>query len=165
MKLNFDPSLKGMTKLDRDLFKVDLKLPVLKVEKRDYIQFKKLLKNYLFDSVDLKKCQNLDQTDPLFSTHKYVLLDPENFNLNKIESKTKEEMAKLFQKDVNELDNLVEDLQIQIGYDDLKFDDVMRAIIPDNIISENVNVKGYSIVGHIAHFNLRDQVLDFKNII
>ncbi|RNA43424.1 tRNA (guanine(37)-N1)-methyltransferase, partial [Brachionus plicatilis] len=107
----------------------------------------------------------LSAEDLLHSTHKFVILDPEKFQLEKLEPEIIQEVSKLTQKDSEKLSDLIQDLQIKIDYKDLKFDDIMKAIIPDDIINENVNVKGYSIIGHIAHFNLRDQVLDYKNII
>lgn len=165
MKLNFDPKLKGMKELNRDLFKIEFNVPVLKVKKNNYIQFKKLLKDYIFDTANLKKYQDLSKEDPLFTSHKNVILDPECFNLDKIEPSIRQELAKLLEKNVEEVPNFVENLSIQLNYNDLKFDDIMKAIIPDDIISENAYVKGYSIIGHIAHFNLRDQVLNYKNII
>lgn len=61
--------------------------------------------------------------------------------------------------------DLVEKMQIEVTYEDLKFEDVLKAILPDNILNENISAKSYSIIGHIAHFNLRDEILDFKNII
>lgn len=52
-----------------------------------------------------------------------------------------------------------------INYDDLKFEDVLKAILPDAIQNENISAKSYSIIGHVAHFNLRDKILDYKGII
>lgn len=52
-----------------------------------------------------------------------------------------------------------------IAYEDLKFEDVLKAILPDDILNENISAKSYSIIGHIAHFNLRDKILDYKEII
>ena len=67
--------------------------------------------------------------------------------------------------DVGALDSSFEQLLIELNYNDYKFDDIMKAVIPDDLLNENVNVKSYSIIGHIAHFNLRDKVLDYKSLI
>lgn len=165
MKLSFDPSLKGMKLLKREMFNLELSVPAIRVRKNNFIDIKKFLKNFVFDSVNLKKYQDLSPEDPLHSSHKYIILDPEKFQFEKLEPEIKQEISKFVENGDPNCSEIVENLSIKLGYDDLKFDDVMRAIIPDEIINENVNVKGYSIIGHIAHFNLRDQVLEYKNII
>ena len=58
-----------------------------------------------------------------------------------------------------------ETIPIELVYSDFKFDDIMRAVIPDELLNDNVNVKSYSVIGHIAHFNLRDKILDYKTLI
>ncbi len=143
-----------------------ISLPAIKVKKHSYSDVRKLLREFAFDSVtNFKKYQELKETDPLCSTHKYMLLDPDSFKINQLDDKIKQDLLKLLNEDEKDLNLLIENLQIQVGYDDLKFEDVIKAIIPDNLLTENVNVKGYSIIGHIAHFNLRDKILDYKNII
>jgi tRNA (guanine37-N1)-methyltransferase len=57
------------------------------------------------------------------------------------------------------------ELPIELIYDDFKFEDIMKAILPEDLLKDNVNVKGYSVIGHIAHFNLRENVLDYKKLI
>lgn len=165
MKLAFSPDLKGMKQLKREMFNLELKVPALKVKKNNFIDLKKFLKNFIFDSINLKKYQDLSPKDPLYSTHKYIILDPEKFNYEKLEPEIIQEISKLAENSEEICSSLTHYLTINLHYEDLKFDDVMKAIIPDEIINENVNVKGYSIIGHIAHFNLRDQVLEYKNII
>lgn len=169
MKLQFDSSLKGMKELNRDLFKLKLDVPMIKIKKNDYIRIRKLFKKYTLDSLNLKRYQNLNEQDPLNSTHKYIILDPELFDFEKMDETIKQEFLSILKQDKNfdisEPKNSVESLPIELSYEDLKFEDVMKAIIPENLLNENVNVKGYSIIGHIAHFNLRDKVLEYKNII
>lgn len=169
MKLAFDPSLKGMKVLNKELFKLNLEVPAIKIRKNDYTKARKIFKAYLLESVNLKRYQDLNPEDPLSKTHKYVVLDPEEFELENLEQNVKDEFLNLIKQDQKQDSNnpksLIENLPIEVSYDDLKFDDVMKAIIPDNLLNENIGVKGYSIIGHIAHFNLRDQVLDYKNII
>jgi tRNA (guanine37-N1)-methyltransferase len=166
MKFNFKPELKGIKKIEKSLFEMTISLPAIKVKKHSYSDVRKLLREFAFDSVtNFKKYQELKETDPLCSTHKYMLLDPDSFKINQLDDKIKQDLLKLLNEDEKDLNLLIENLQIQVGYDDLKFEDVIKAIIPDNLLTENVNVKGYSIIGHIAHFNLRDKILDYKNII
>jgi tRNA (guanine37-N1)-methyltransferase len=171
MKFPFDPSLKEMKQLNRDLFKLNINVPMIKVRKFDYGRVKRILGAYTFEAVN-KKHQDLDQSDALYSTHKYMLLDPDLFGYSKLDAKVKEDLTSVMREDKSQtiaddfsIESLLETKPIQVTYEDLKFDDVMRAILPDTLLNENIKVKSYSVIGHIAHFNLRDQVLDYKHII
>ena len=168
MKITFDQRLKGMTKIDRDLFKTKINVPVVKVKKTDYSQVKKLLKKYTLESVvSCKKHQDLDTEDSFHDSHKYIFLDPDTFSKETLDETSKRDLIEVFKNDnaKSNPEDFIEIKEIQLEYEDFKFDDVIRAVIPDNLLNENVNVKGYSIIGHIAHFNLRDKILDYKYLI
>jgi tRNA (guanine37-N1)-methyltransferase len=164
MKFVFDKSLKGLKVLDRDLFTVDVKVPALKVEKHKYGLVKALLKDYTVDFSTKKSLYDLDAHDPLHTTHKLVLFDADLFDtpsttlkndlIDRLESEHK----------VNFSENFVR-LDVKLTYDNFKFDDIVRAILPDSLTEDNLGVKGFSIIGHIAHFNFRDELLDYKKII
>ena len=98
MKLNFDPSLKGMKELDRDKFRVELTVPAIKVNKIAFGRFKKILNSYTIESLS-KKFHNLDESDPLFLTHKYMILDPDSFDVSKLDSATKEDLIAVLKED------------------------------------------------------------------
>jgi tRNA G37 N-methylase Trm5 len=63
------------------------------------------------------------------------------------------------------LDDFLEKINVELNYEDLRFEDVMKAILPDDLLNENITAKGYSVIGHIAHFNLREKILDYKHLI
>ena len=174
MKLVFDPRLKGIKELDeaaKRLFDLHIDLPAIKVRKSDYTEARKLLRDHAFDSVNhYKKYQDLPSEDRLSTTHKYILLDADTFRLDALDESFKSQLVALLSRDEErkrggELSSYVDKLEISVGYEDVKFEDVIRAIIPDDLLNENVNIKGYSIVGHVAHFNLRDKVLAYKHLI
>jgi tRNA (guanine37-N1)-methyltransferase len=171
MKLTFDSKLKGMTELNRGLFDMTVSIPAIKVRKNDYNAVKRALKNSILESlVSMRKFQELSQSDPLYDTHKFILLDPDMFKLESIGDDVRKELAEILKIDAGDdqetqLKSKIEQIELKLGYEDLKFDEVIRAIIPDEILNENVSVKSYSIIGHIAHFNLRDVVLTYKNVI
>ncbi len=169
MKLTFNPELKGVKELNRDLFKTELKVPALKIRKNDILRIRKVLKSFSFDSViSPKRFTNLDPTDNLFDSHKYVFLDPDTFDWETLEPKIKQELLEIFKSDESkniEIENFVEEKTLNLEYSDFKFEDVIKAIIPDDLLKENVNIKGYSVIGHIAHFNLREKILEYKNLI
>jgi tRNA (guanine37-N1)-methyltransferase len=50
-------------------------------------------------------------------------------------------------------------IRINVGYDNLTRDEVFKVIIP----KECDNVSSFEVVGHIAHLNLRDDVLHLKH--
>ena len=168
MKIEFDPAIKGSTVINRDLFKIQLKVPAIKILKSDIIQVRRILKNYSFDSVvSPKRFTNLDANDALFDSHKFIFLDPDTFHFDTLDAQLKEDLQKLFESDVskNGIENPIEQKTLELEYSDFKFEDVVKAIIPDELLKENVNIKGYSVIGHIAHFNLREKILDYKHII
>lgn len=174
MKLAFDQQLKGikqLTEREKSLFQVQVNdVPFLKVNKCDYLKVKKVLKKYLLESYpSLKQYQDLHTNDVLYSTHKYILLDPESFQLDKLDTNTLTELNQILNSDNSaslvKTEQLIETKTIKLSYDDLKFDDVIKAVIPNELLDDNLNVKGYSIIGHIAHFNLRNEVLDYKYVI
>lgn len=168
MKLVFDPALKGNKELNRDLFKTSITVSAIKIRKIDLIKVRRLLKNYSFDKIiSCKRFTNLDESDKLFESHKYIFLDPDTFNYENLDTKLKEELDNILKQDENktELATPVEQKAIDLEYTDFKFEDVVKAVIPDELLKENVNIKGYSVIGHIAHFNLREKILAYKNLI
>lgn len=168
MRFNFDPALKGTKELNKDLFKTQIKVTAVKIKKNDIIQVRRLLKSFSFDSVvNCKRFTIMDPGDNLFESHKYIFLDPETFNYEKLDPKIKEELKIIFQRDESKrgVENPFENKNLDLEYNDIKFDDVIKAIIPDDLLKENVNIKGYSIIGHVAHFNLKENILEYKHVI
>ena len=81
-------------------------------------------------------------------THKFVLLDPrhsEEFLESQAFSDVKLE---------------VKDVHLTLTYNNWSFEEIMRAVLPPE-----APVSGFSLIGHIVHFNLRDEILDYKSII
>lgn len=66
---------------------------------------------------------------------------------------------RLVEDEVN-LNDWFED-EVELNYDSWKAKDILQAIIPQ----ECGIVSGYSIVGHIIHLNLKDELLAYKHII
>ena len=101
-------------------------------------------------------------------THKYILLDPELFDFESLEPSIKTDLIEMLKNGSNndlKPEEFIEKINIELNYDDLKFEDVMRAILPDELLNENLTAKGSSVIGHIAHFNLREKILDYKHLI
>lgn len=171
MKLTFNSNVKGIKEINdtnKHLFTIQLNVPSLKIKKNNFLIAKRLLKSFTFDSVvNCKKHQDLNEDHEMYLTHKCILLDPDTFKPELIEDSTKQQIVSLIEnnKTVDDFNSCFESLPIELVYDDFKFDDIMKAVLPDELLNENVNVKSYSVIGHIAHFNLRDKVLDYKHLI
>lgn len=166
MKLNIDSSVKCMKKLDRSLFKCDVRLPILKVDKNKYDELKHLLRAYVIDMANVsKKYRDLEQNDNLQQTHKRLLLDPEKFDTidtTFTQNNLKNILENRYKFNSNEHFSY---LDVTLSYDDLKFDDVIKSILPDEVLKDNLTAKSFSLVGHIAHFNLRSELLEYRYII
>lgn len=57
----------------------------------------------------------------------------------------------------------LEPFDVDLDYDYWNYADVMSSILPPEL--QDDLPQGFSIVGHIAHFNLRDQFLPYKHLI
>ncbi|KAG0363520.1 tRNA(m(1)G37)methyltransferase [Gamsiella multidivaricata] len=53
--------------------------------------------------------------------------------------------------------------ELTVGYDHWTADEVLRAILPEDIIDEAPS--SFTTVGHIAHMNLKDEYLPYKHLI
>ncbi|MCJ1280917.1 tRNA(m(1)G37)methyltransferase [Xylographa opegraphella] len=53
--------------------------------------------------------------------------------------------------------------ELKLSYDTWTYHDILSAIIPED--AQNELPAGFSIVGHVAHLNLREQYLQYKNLI
>ncbi len=164
MKIVFDKSLKGLKVLNRDLFKIETSLPALKVEKIKYTEIKSLLKEYTIELSINKRLYDLDTDDPLHTTHKLIIFDSDLFDTPD-QTLTEDLIEQLETKHNLNFNEHFLLLNVQLNYDNFKFDDVVKAILPDNLIEDNLSVKGFSVIGHIAHFNFRSELNDYKKII
>jgi tRNA (guanine37-N1)-methyltransferase len=72
-------------------------------------------------------------------------------------SATDKEFLKLNNTEVNS-DSL---FNITLSYENFTYDQILSALLP---IGGN-GVGGFSIIGHIAHLNLRDELLEYKTVI
>ncbi|CAF1278674.1 unnamed protein product, partial [Didymodactylos carnosus] len=156
MHLPLPKDVKGAQVIDHEKFQTIIQVPCVTVSIE---QIKKIdWKNVLLDIRQIKYIQDLE---PLSKTHKQILFNPDKI-------KTKEDIVKLLPSsiDKNPIEQSFNYKQINITYKNYTADEIVRAIVPDDILEKNVNTgSGYSQIGHIAHFNLKDPVLPYKYII
>lgn len=152
MQLTLPASVKGMTELDREQFTQIVHVPFVNVPGECLNSSK--WKNVLLVLHAFKNVRQLQ------GTLRQVLLDPDQ-----VQSK-----ADLIGH-VPGIDEYVEQsfdfTAITITYENYTVEEVIKAIVPYDLFDDKrVNTgSGYSIIGHIAHFNLRDEVLPFKHVI
>lgn len=149
--------VKGMMTLDKSLFDDSVKILALNVNTKDLRKVLKCLKKFKVKLKHVKPVVELDKLHPQFQSHRLVLLDPG--------SVTKwEDLPDSVQRDLMEQDISRDDLQtfdLQVSYENWNFQEVMSAVLPEEIDG----VSGFSEIGHIAHFNLRDAALPYRHLI
>ena len=63
---------------------------------------------------------------------------------------------------IQQHDGHVESFQLQIGYDQLSVDTILRQLLPPSVVDVP---SSFEQVGHIAHLNLREELLPYKHLI
>lgn len=149
--------VKGMTKLDKSKFDGIFKIPAVTIPVKVLRTISKQLKPYQLKLTRVAPIVELEKSDPKFSSHKQFLMDPHLIRqFDALPDKIKKTLAN---ENVTENDFQIADFKST--YDNWNFQEVMQAIMPDDI----QGVTGFAEIGHIAHFNLRDAALPFKHII
>lgn len=155
MHLKLPTSLKGMTQLDREQFNQTITVPFVNVP-HQAIQSSKW-KDTLLSLPSLKNVRDLQ---PISKTHKQVLFDPDLIQ-------TKEDLIQKIPSIKQYIDESFDFTPVEITYANYSIDQVIKAILPDDLGKDKpINTgSGYSLIGHIAHFNLKDAVLPYKHVI
>ena len=155
MHLKLPSILKGRTVLERDLFNQTVLVPSINVP-NESIQATKWKKSLL----NLCSFKNIRDLQPISKTHKQVLFDPDII-------KTKEDLIEAIPSISKYAEESFDFTSVDITYANYSIEDVVKAILPDELGKDRlINTgSGYSLIGHIAHFNLKDEVLPYKNVI
>ncbi|XP_055537723.1 tRNA (guanine(37)-N1)-methyltransferase [Wyeomyia smithii] len=137
--------VRGMTILERNSFKKCAKVPHLTVpENEDFNKVCKSVKKFLL---------KMEQFKPVKSAERKIVLHPlimeswDDFEKNAL-------FGNLFKN------NLTWE-NIQLEYDNWKYDEVLRAVLPE----DKDILSSFSKVGHVVHLNLKDHLLEYKNLI
>ncbi len=155
MHLKLPLALKGMTKLDREQFNQTISVPFVNIPHHS-IQTSKWKNSLLV----LSSFKNVRDLQPISKTHKQVLFDPDVIQ-------TKEDIIQKIPSIATYAEESFDFTPITITYENYSIDQVIKAILPDDLGKDKpINTgSGYSLIGHIAHFNLKDAVLPYKYII
>ncbi|XP_035183135.1 tRNA (guanine(37)-N1)-methyltransferase isoform X2 [Oxyura jamaicensis] len=145
------PEVRGMTLLNREAFKRTVVVPVLKVKKEIVHRLMKSLKHTVLQRPGLKRVIE----DPEDEGSKLVILDPHKvpeFSLGQSEQEVLKELN---------IPPEVSRYNLELTYENFKSEEILRAVLPEG---QDVT-SGFSRVGHIAHFNLRDHQLPYRHLI
>ncbi|XP_027698731.1 tRNA (guanine(37)-N1)-methyltransferase isoform X1 [Vombatus ursinus] len=144
--------VRGMTKLDRTAFKKTVTIPVLKVRKEMVNKLVRSLKKVLLQRPGIKRVID----DPKDEGNKLVMLDPHKI----VSDDSFEESERLLLKELN-VNPQISSYSLELAYENFKTEEILRAVLPEG---QDVT-SGFSRIGHIAHLNLRDHQLPFKQLI
>lgn len=145
--------VRGMTSLDKEAFSQTITVPALRVPTGVLNKVVKSLKKSTIQRPGVPRVVQ-DQEDS--SGFRLVLLDPIRVSTPKSFSEAEAEALRSF--DVAE--ELL-DYELSLTYDNLKSEEVLQAVLPQG---QDVT-SSFSRVGHIAHMNLRDHQLPYRNLI
>nr|CAD7567659.1 unnamed protein product [Timema californicum] len=166
--------VRGMKKLDRTKFIKQISVPWLEIEACKVGKAMKYLKKYV---LKLEKFKPLQIIAPY--TNELVAINDKRPTVPNplTENNTKKKLIlnpllvisfdSLEENHIIELENInisKENLhfsELTLTYDNWRADEVLKSILPE----DKDSVTSYSLIGHIAHVNLRDHVLDYKSVI
>lgn len=147
------PEVRGMTTLNKEAFTLNITVPALRVPVRVLNKVVKSLKNVLMKRPGLSRV--VPETEGS-SDSRLVLLDPHKVTGNSSFSETEEEALRSFS-----VSQELQQFELTLGYDNLKSEEVLEAVLPPG---QDVT-SSFSRVGHIAHMNLREHQLPYRNLI
>lgn len=150
-------AVRGMKILDRGLFLKSMKVLGMTVPLKNITAVAKFFKDRLLQIPQMRSIAEIASANSVCDTHKLLLFNPEK--LNSACSLSTDDKAFL---NSNEVEICSESLyDITLTYENFTYDQVLSAVLP---VGEN-SIGGFSIIGHIAHLNLRDELLEYKTVI
>nr|XP_046268284.1 tRNA (guanine(37)-N1)-methyltransferase [Scatophagus argus] len=147
------PEVRGMTSLDKEAFTQTITVPALRVPTG---VLNKVVKSLRKSAIQRPGVPRVVQDKEESSDFRLVLLDPRKVSAPGSFSEAEAEALRSF--------GVAEELQyyeLKLTYHNLKSEEVLEAVLPQG---QDVT-SGFSRVGHIAHMNLRDHQLPYKNLI
>ncbi|TKR61566.1 hypothetical protein L596_028660 [Steinernema carpocapsae] len=147
--------VKGITTLDRELFRNKITLPCLPIPSRIVGRVVGL------KSIREAAVPKMNRVKPIFegsSKEEKVIL----FNPNVLTEEAKEEVVAEIVNvaDVDKTTLQFGIKEIELSYDDWDIKRLFKAVLPDGL-----EFSGFSQIGHIAHCNLRPELLPYKSVI
>lgn len=145
--------VRGMTSLDKEAFAQTITVPALRVPTG---VLNKVVKSLKKSTIQRPGVPRVVQDQEESSDVRLVLLDPHRVSSPKSFSEAEAEALRSFG-----VAEELQDYELSLTYDNLKTEEVLQAVLPQG---QDVT-SGFSRVGHIAHMNLRDHQLPYRNLI
>lgn len=136
----------GMTTLDRSKFTTSIPLLVARTEPRNIAFVNKR-------STDLLHLRGIAHVIKTSEDERGILLNKSD----------KQELSSETLSALEDAHSQLEPYELKLGYDYWTAEEILRAVLPENL--EDDVPSGFTIVGHIAHMNLRDCFLPWKHLI
>ncbi|XP_063225646.1 tRNA (guanine(37)-N1)-methyltransferase isoform X1 [Bacillus rossius redtenbacheri] len=159
-------SVRGMKKLNRELFTKKVNIPWLELESSKLDNARKYLKPYLLKLPKFKNFHSIVngsdvKSDTKVSGERAYL---KRVALQPVLVRSFESIREIDREHLKDLNITKENFcfsEINLTYENWRADQILNAVLPE----EKEKVTSYSLVGHIVHLNLREHVLEYKNII
>ncbi|XP_039285672.1 tRNA (guanine(37)-N1)-methyltransferase isoform X3 [Nilaparvata lugens] len=142
---------------DKSVFTKSTNVPCLITCAKNIGKLHKILRKYLIHLRNFKPVtQYIDNDGTPDEQKRTILLDPDIiFSFDSFLGREKEEM-----KNVGVTEDDFRFTNLEITYDNWLLNDLIKAVLPLNL-----NFSGFTVVGHIAHLNLREELLEYKHTI
>ena len=156
---SFSPpeDVRGMKNLNRDKFIQNVKVFGIKVPAGFVAVVSRRFKDSLLKIPKIKPIAELCDSDSLKDSHKLLLFNPTKLPSAESFRDTDKEFVAGHDVDITN----TELYDLSLTYENWTYDQILSAILPEN----SDGVGGFSIIGHIAHLNLRQNLLEYKEII
>lgn len=146
--------VKGMTTLDRDRFSKTVTVPYLRIEKKKLETANSVLKKYYIRLCKFMPLRDVPDNDAV----RDVILHPDRVKtIDDLDDKAVKSL------DSNNIDKTLNFRELQLCYEHYQAEDVFRAVLPTD--SFGGSLSSWSVIGHIIHLNLKENLLPYKHLI
>ncbi|TPX37685.1 hypothetical protein SmJEL517_g00552 [Synchytrium microbalum] len=146
------PSLPNTTILNKELFSCIINVTALRIPAQRTSQLVAALRGTVLREAGIKPVIDI----PSHSTERMLLLDPDVVREPNVQT-----MSQALQQVIAKEGAVVTPYELHLTYEDWTFEQVIRSVLPTTMDVPS----SFEGVGHIAHFNLRDDYLPYKNLI
>ncbi|XP_018573103.1 tRNA (guanine(37)-N1)-methyltransferase [Anoplophora glabripennis] len=144
-------SVRGITKLDKDLFQKTLNIAYLSLTDVKPALVLPLIRKYLLKLDNFKPVQHEDENTTI------IFLNPQNVAAwSDFPPKTQSAL-----KDVSVEESNLKSRDVTLKYDNFNAETVLKAVLPP----DKEGLSSFTKIGHIVHVNLREHLLPYKELI
>ncbi|XP_017071110.1 tRNA (guanine(37)-N1)-methyltransferase [Drosophila eugracilis] len=140
-------SVRGMQELQKDQFQKTVKVPRLRVPESQVQRVMPLVKKFLLKMEHLHPVRAVDKS-------REILLHPTPIK----------DWESLPTQDLQKQGITAENFcfaELELGYENWSANEILKSVLP----TEEEGLTSYSRIGHIAHLNLREHLLPYKELI